>query len=166
MAKKSDAPPRYYHVEIVLGDRDDDLRTWCWNNPGLRGRAIRDALRDWIATHPGAATPATTVTPRQKPGASSAERLSPFREAPRAAAQAHPRPPAAPVVPVTPPPSVVPPAPAAAPPPDAEPTPPPPDMTGAEPITAAAEPPAEPGKVSDEARARLKRMLAGNKDFI
>jgi hypothetical protein len=39
-------------------------------------------------------------------------------------------------------------------------------MTGAEPITAAAEPPAEPGKVSDEARARLKRMLAGNKDFI
>lgn len=168
MAKKSDAPPRYYHVEIVLGDRDDDLRTWCWNNPGLRGRAIREALRDWIEANPGTGTaPPAAVTPRQKLTGAPAERTHSFRDAPRQPAPARPRPPAAPaapVAPIAPAPHAVTPAPAQ--PPEADAIPPTPDEATPLTIDAPTEPPAAPGKLNDEARARLRRMLSGNKEFI
>lgn len=133
------SPPRYFRVQIILSDRDADLKAWCWENPDTCSAVIRQALRAHLAGE----LPADGEGPPPPP---------PPRKTRAPAARPAPAP-----APTRPKPAIAPPPAIAV----VEDPPPPPAAVVPDQPAEAAEPAAE-----NPAKEKLHRLFLQNRDFM
>lgn len=77
-------PPRYYRVTVILSDRDEDLKRWCWEHPDTCTATIRDALRAHL--NKGGVPPSR----KKEHAAAPARKEQPRRDPPKPAAPTKP----------------------------------------------------------------------------